>query len=92
MAVGSKKAQLPNSRRDRWIWRSKGYKFLSSSNIYILNYEGVKAELDIVELLLESQKFIIVLDESQRIKNPLSKTFLAIAKLIKYPGSQIYTE
>jgi SNF2 family DNA or RNA helicase len=65
--------------------RSKGYKFLTSANIYILNYEGVKSELDIVELLLESQRFILVLDESQRIKNPQSQTFDAIARLSKYP-------
>lgn len=65
--------------------RSKGYKFLTSANIYILNYEGVKAELDIVELLLESQRFILVLDESQRIKNPKSQTFKAISELAKHP-------
>ena len=65
--------------------RSKGYKFLTSANIYILNYEGVKAELDIVELLLQSQRFILVLDESQRIKNPKSQTFDAITKLAQYP-------
>ena len=65
--------------------RSKGYKFLTYANIYILNYEGVKAELDIVKLLLESQRFILVLDESQRIKNPKSQTFEAINELAKYP-------
>lgn len=61
--------------------RSKGYKFLASANIFILNYEGVKAELDTIELLLESHRFILVLDESQRIKNPGSQTFIAIDKL-----------
>lgn len=64
--------------------RSKGYKFLTSANIYILNYEGVKAELDIVELLLQSQRFILVLDESQRIKNPKSQTFDTISKLAQH--------
>lgn len=63
--------------------RSKGYRFLTSANIFILNYEGVKAELEIVELLLESQKFVVVLDESQRIKNPESQTFEAINGLSK---------
>lgn len=61
--------------------RTKGYKFLSFANIFILNYEGVKSELDIIKLLLETQKFIIVLDESQRIKNPDSQTFQAIDKI-----------
>lgn len=63
--------------------KSKGYKFLSFANIYILNYEGVKAELEIIKLLLETQKFIIVLDESQRIKNPDSQTFEAINRIKK---------
>lgn len=58
--------------------KSKEYKYLSFANIYIVNYEGVKAELGIIKLLLESQKFIVVLDESQRIKNPDSQTFKSI--------------
>lgn len=59
----------------------KKYRFLTFANIYILNYEGVKAEEEIVNLLLKSQKFVIVLDEAQRIKNPESQTFKAINKI-----------
>jgi SNF2 family DNA or RNA helicase len=59
----------------------KKYRFLSFANIYILNYEGVKAEEEIVNLLLKSQKFIVVLDEAQRIKNPESQTFKSIDKI-----------
>ncbi len=61
--------------------KSKEYKYLSFANIYIVNYEGVKAELGVIKLLLESQKFIVVLDESQRIKNPDSQTFKAINQI-----------
>lgn len=63
------------------IGMGKKNRFLAFANIYILNYEGVKAELEIVNLLLKSQKFAIVLDESQRIKNPESQTFKAIDKI-----------
>lgn len=60
------------------VGKTKGYKFLSFANMYIINYEGVKAELDIIKLLLEARKCLIVLDESQRIKDPDSQTFKAI--------------
>ena len=41
--------------------------------IYILNYEVVSGNLDLISLFLETCKVGIILDESQKIKNPDSK-------------------
>jgi SWI/SNF-related matrix-associated actin-dependent regulator of chromatin subfamily A-like protein 1 len=62
----------------------KEYKFLSASNVYIINYEGVTSCLNTIELLLSTEKFMLVLDESQRIKNPNSLTFKTIVKIKKF--------
>ena len=59
----------------------KSSSILSSPNVYIINYEGVSSEGRILKSLLETEKFALILDESQRIKNPLSKTYGAIAKI-----------
>ena len=51
--------------------------------IYIMNYEVVLANLDLVELFLGTCRVGVILDESQKIKNPdakLTKAFHKIAK------------
>jgi len=61
--------------------KNKGYKLLMATNVFIINYEGVTSLLDTLMLLLKTEKFMIVLDESQRIKNPESQTFKTIEKI-----------
>lgn len=69
--------------------KDKEYKFLSASNVYIINYEGVTSNLAVTELLLGTEKFMMVLDESQRIKNPNSLTFKTIEKIKKYSSRRV---
>lgn len=64
--------------------KSKGYKFLFNANIFVINYEGVKSEFDTIQYLLDSDNYMLVLDESQRIKNPETETFKCIDKIKKY--------
>ena len=50
--------------------------------VYVLNYEVILSNLDLIKLFLKTCRAGIVLDESQKIKNPeskLTKTFLEIA-------------
>lgn len=64
--------------------RDKGYKFMSPANIFVINYEGIKSNLPIIKMLLKSRPFILVLDESQRIKNPETETFKSVEKIKDY--------
>ncbi len=52
--------------------------FLTIGQFYIVNYEVIIQDLDLIKLILKNRKFALVLDESQTIKNPLSKTTKAI--------------
>lgn len=56
----------------------RGKSFLAIGQFYIVNYEIITQDLDLIKLILKNRKFAIVLDEAQRIKNPLSKTSKAI--------------
>jgi SWI/SNF-related matrix-associated actin-dependent regulator 1 of chromatin subfamily A len=67
----------------------KGYRYLSSPNIYIINYEGIKSELEIIKLLLQTKRFAIVLDESQRIKQPKTQTFQSLVQIKDYATKRI---
>jgi|GEM_PF-285937 len=51
----------------------------------IINYESFRVERIYKQIfkILENKKVLLVLDESQRIKNPSSKTFKSIKKLSK---------
>jgi len=69
--------------------REKGYKYLSYANIYIINYEQVIFELPRIKDFLRINKFAIVLDESQRIKNPLAKTTQALLGISTYSTKKI---
>ncbi|MFX0140191.1 MAG: DEAD/DEAH box helicase, partial [Candidatus Hodarchaeota archaeon] len=69
--------------------KEKGYKFLSYANIYLTNYEQVISELERIKDFLKINNFAIVLDESQRIKNPKAKTTKAILELCKLSNKKI---
>ena len=51
--------------------------------IYIMNYEVVLANLDLVEFFLDTCRVGVILDESQKIKNPNSKLTKAFHRIAK---------
>jgi SNF2 family DNA or RNA helicase len=59
----------------------RGHGLVTYGHFYIANYESMIQETEFIELLLKQRKFAIVLDESQKIKNPTSKTTRAIISL-----------
>jgi len=59
----------------------RGRSFLIYGHFYIVNYELIFQELKLIQLVLRHKKFAIVLDESQKIKNPDAKTTKAILAL-----------
>jgi SWI/SNF-related matrix-associated actin-dependent regulator 1 of chromatin subfamily A len=54
--------------------QQKGNKFMVFSHFYLINYESLMSELERIKMFLKVKKLAIVLDESQKIKNPDSKT------------------
>jgi len=61
--------------------RQRGRSFLTYGHFYIVNYESLVQELEIIKLILKHKNFVIVLDESQRIKNPSAKITKALLSL-----------
>ena len=61
--------------------RQRGRTLITYGHFYIVNYEGLIQEIELVKLLLKHKKFALVLDESQRIKNPESKTANAVLSI-----------
>jgi len=61
--------------------RQRGRSFLTYGHFYIVNYELLVQEIELVNLILKHKNFAIVLDESQKIKNPNAKVTKAILSL-----------
>ncbi len=61
--------------------RQRGRSFLTYGHFYIVNYESLIQELELIRLVLKHKIFAIVLDESQKIKNPGAKITKAILSL-----------
>lgn len=61
--------------------RQRGKSFLTYGHFYIVNYESLIQELELFQLVLKHKNFAIVLDESQKIKNPDAKTTKAVLSL-----------
>ena len=61
--------------------RQRGRSFLTYGHFYIVNYESLIQELELIQLVLKYKNFAIVLDESQKIKNPDAKITRAILSL-----------
>ena len=61
--------------------RQKGRSFLTYGQFYIVNYESLVQELELIQLVLKHKNFAIVLDESQKIKNPNAKITKAVFSL-----------
>ena len=60
---------------------TRGRSLLTFGHFYIINYETLIQDLELIMLLLKHKNFAIVLDESQKIKNPEAKTTKAILTL-----------
>ncbi len=69
--------------------REKRYKLLTGANFYIINYEAVIAEFNRIKRFCKSRKVAIVLDESQRIKDPKTKTAQTLFQLSSYSVKRI---
>jgi SWI/SNF-related matrix-associated actin-dependent regulator 1 of chromatin subfamily A len=61
--------------------RQRGRILITYGHFYIVNYESLIQEIELVTLLLKHKRFALVLDESQKIKNPESKTANALLSL-----------
>jgi len=64
--------------------RARSYQVYAQ--FYIINYESLVEQIEVIKLLLENRKCALVLDESQKIKNPdanVTKTILSIKDLPK---------
>ena len=66
-----------------------GQKFMAFSYFYIINYDALFSEKERVKMFLNLRKMAIVLDESQRIKNPESKTTKVINEIRVYSKKRI---
>ena len=66
-----------------------GQKFLTFSYFYIINYDALFSEIERLKMFLKLRNLAIVLDESQRIKNPNAKITSAINEIQKYSGKRI---
>lgn len=61
--------------------QQRGRSFLTYGHFYIVNYESLIQELELIKLVLKHKNFAIVLDESQKIKNPKAKVTKAVLSL-----------
>ena len=59
----------------------RGRYLLTFAHFHIVNYESLIQELELITLLMKGKRFALVLDESQRIKNPSSKAAVALFSL-----------
>jgi SNF2 family DNA or RNA helicase len=59
----------------------KGIRFMWFAHFYLINYDLVASEVERLKKFLQTRPMAMVLDESQRIKNPNSKATKAIHDL-----------
>ena len=61
--------------------RARGIHFMWFAHFYLVNYEMLISERQRIQDLLQTRPMAVVLDESQRIKNPKSKATEALHEL-----------
>lgn len=61
--------------------RQRGRSFMHFNHFYLVNYESLISELGRIKMFLGLRKFAIILDESQKIKNPNSKISRSVLQL-----------
>ncbi len=69
--------------------RNRKKYLLTFGHFYIINYESLVKEEELLELLLQIKKFAIVLDEAHRIKDPNSQTSKSVIKLGKLAKKKV---
>lgn len=69
--------------------KEKGARFMGFSHFYLINYEQVIKELERLKMFLDIRKLAMVLDESQRIKNPTTKTAQSLHALRTLPVKKV---
>ncbi len=79
-------ATTPDTKVTRIKFLKKIKEGIIKPDVLVINYEEARLGYVALELaeLTSSKKTFLCLDESQRVKNPLSITFKAIVKLAKY--------
>lgn len=79
-------AITPDTKTARINFLKKIKEGILNPDVLVINYEEARLVYVASELaeLTASKKTFLCLDESQRVKNPLSITFKAIVKLVKY--------
>jgi len=63
--------------------------FTTFAHFYLINYESLIQEEELISELLQLKQFAIVLDESHKIKNPDSKITKSIMRVKKYSKKNI---
>ena len=66
-----------------------GQKFLTFSYFYIINYDALFSEKERLKMFLKLRNMAIVLDESQRIKNPEGIATKAVNEIKNYSKKRI---
>lgn len=69
--------------------KQRGRSLMHLTKFYLIGYESLLQELKRIEFLLDLRKFAIVLDESQKIKNPESRITQALLKLKDFSKKKI---
>lgn len=69
--------------------KTRGRRFLTYGHFYIVNYESLLHETELIELILKQKSYAIVLDESQKIKNPEAKITKTILNLREFPKKKV---
>lgn len=65
------------------------YALNSPVRIYLIHYEAVKSEAERLELFLQTRRVAVILDESQKIKNPNSQLTQVFHKLADYFAKKV---
>ena len=66
-----------------------GQKFMTYSHFYLINYDALFSEKDRLKMFLKLRNMAIVLDESQRIKNPKAKITNVMNEIKDYSAKRI---
>jgi SWI/SNF-related matrix-associated actin-dependent regulator of chromatin subfamily A-like protein 1 len=69
--------------------KEKGINYMGFAHFNLINYESIQGELERLTMFLRVRKLAMVLDESHAIKNPKSKSAIALFKLAEYSVKRI---
>lgn len=67
----------------------RGRALMHFNHFYLIGYETMLSEIEKIEMFLKLRRFALVLDESQKIKNPDSKLTQAILSIKDIPVKKV---